>query len=376
MKKSITPTQIRETNRQRIYQYLYQKGNVSQQDIAYDLHLSRPTVTNNLTALKKEGLVAEAGQIDSEFVGRKASAYSIDAQYRVSIGVELLSQQVKMIIIDLYGKKIQRQVFNLPFTMDDSYFKEVCQRILDFKTACRLTDEQILGVGFAMQGLISPDGTQVIYGKILHCTGLEISAVTKYLPYPCRFVHDSESAATAELWVSPQLSDAFYLSLGRHLGAALIYNRKIISGIHGHNATIEHIQMDPDGELCYCGKHGCLETLCSLRALHSDLDKLPDFFTAVREGQAKAQETWQTYLQNLARAINLLHLIYDQPFILGGYLASYLQPEDIEKLYQLLQEQTPFPEAHDFLQISKMPKHNIAIGAALPFIQTFLERQI
>lgn len=375
MKKSITPNQIRETNRQRIYQYIYQKGNVSQQDIAYDLRLSRPTVANNLAALKSEGLVSEAGQIDSELVGRKANAYSVNAQYHVGIGVELLSQQVKMIAIDLYGKKIERKVFSLAFQNEESYFQEVCSQILQFKEACHLQDEQILGVGFAMQGLISPDGTRVIYGKILNCTGLEISAVTQYLPYPCRFFHDSESAATAELWVSPDLKNAFYLSLSRHLGAALIFDRKLISGIHGHSSTIEHMQMEPDGELCYCGKHGCLETLCSLRALHYDLDRLDEFFTQVRAGKQEEKTIWLTYLHNLARAINLLHLVYDQPFILGGYLAPYLTSADIDYLYAEIQKQTPFPEAHDFLQISKMPKHNIAIGAALPFIQAFLDHQ-
>ena len=37
MKKSITPNQIRENNRNLIYQYIYRKEKVSQQDIAYDL---------------------------------------------------------------------------------------------------------------------------------------------------------------------------------------------------------------------------------------------------------------------------------------------------------------------------------------------------
>ena len=35
-------------------------------------------------------------------------------------------------------------------------------------------------------------------------------------------------------------------------------------------------------------------------------------------------------------------------------------------------QMTPFAEAQDFLQISKMPEHNITIGAALPYIQKFL----
>lgn len=373
MKKSITPYEIRQTNRQRIYQYIYQNETVSQQDIAYSLRLSRPTITTNLTALKEEGLISEAGQLESEVVGRKPSAYAIEPQYRVSIGVEILSRLIKIIAIDLYGKKINRAVIELDFSPTDDYFQQVCSHILQFKEKCQMSDEQILGVGFAMQGLISPDGQQVIYGKILDCTGLNIAAVKKYLSYPCRFFHDAHSAAIAELWASPKLKDAFYLSLSRHLAAALIVDRKIITGSHGHSATIEHIQMKPDGEKCYCGKHGCLETLCSLRALHYDLDNLGTFFEKVRAADRHFQDIWITYLKNLARAINMLHLVYDKTFILGGYLASYLQTADIDYLYQQIAEQTPFTEAHDFLEISRMPKHNIAIGAALPYIQDFLE---
>ena len=78
------------------------------------------------------------------------------------------------------------------------------------------------------------------------------------------------------------------------------------------------------------------------------------------------------FLTNLAKAINMLHLVYDTDFILGGYLAQYLHKEDIAFIHDQIQQMTPFTEAHDFLLISKMPKHNILIGAALPYIQAFL----
>lgn len=89
MKKSITPNQIKQNNRNLIYHYIYENKSVSQQDISYDLRLSRPTVTTNLTAMEREGLITKSGRIDTEYVGRKASAYSIVADYRISIGVEI-----------------------------------------------------------------------------------------------------------------------------------------------------------------------------------------------------------------------------------------------------------------------------------------------
>lgn len=373
MKKSITPNQIKQNNRSLIYHYIYNNRKVSQQDISYNLQLSRPTVTTNLTAMENDGLICKNGSIDTEFVGRKAAAYSIVPDYRISIGVEILTKEVHMIAVDLYGEMTGCMTYKIPFEREASYYKTVCDKILEFKDSLHTTNEKILGIGFAMQGLVSPDKQTILYGKILSCTGLSVTEFSRYLPCPCSFIHDADSAAVSEMWVSPELTDAFYLSLSRHLGAAIITKGSILSGKHGHSSTIEHIQMQPDGVLCYCGKRGCMETLLSLTALLEEQETAEDFFHKVRQNDSACMERWNTFLENLAKAINMLHLIYDTDFILGGYIAQYLCEEDLTFLHNQIQQMTPFPEEPDFLRISKMPVHNISIGAALPYIQAFLD---
>lgn len=372
MKSSITPNQIKQNNRKLIYQYIYQNKKVSQQDISYNLRLSRPTVTSNIAALENEGLIEKNGQIDTEYVGRKAIAYSIVSNFRISLGVEILKKEIKIIAVDLNGKKIDRTAFELAYENEESYIRTVCMKILEFKDSLNISDEQILGIGFAMQALFTPDKKKVLYGKILNCTGLSIDAFAKYLPYPCSFVHDAESAAVSEMWVSPELTDAFYLSISKHLGAAIISNGKILDGKHGHSATIEHITMEPDGAVCYCGKKGCMETLCSLNALLDENEPLEDFFSHLRQNESDYVTRWKNFLINLAKSINNLHLVYDTDFILGGYIAPFLINADLDFIHRQIADMAPFPEYTDFILISKMPKHNISIGAAMPYIQEFL----
>lgn len=372
MAKSITPNQIKQNNRNLIYHYIYKKRKTSQQEISYELHLSRPTVTANLADMENDGLIKKNGLIDTEYVGRKAAAYSIVPDYRISIGVEILKKEIKMIAVSLYGEKIGRAAFDITFERKEPYFETVCRKILEFKSTLGIRDEQILGIGFAIQGLAAPDGQTILYGKILSCTGLSVSEFSCHLPYPCTFIHDADSAALSELWVSPELSDGFYLSLSRHLGAAMISRRIILSGKHGHNSTIEHIQMRPGGAKCYCGRHGCMETLLSLESLLRENETLDDFFRNVRGGDSSASGRWNRFLTDLADAVNMLHLVYDTNFILGGYIAQYLCADDLDFLYKRIQQLTPFTEPHDFLLISKMPQHSITIGAALPYIQAFL----
>ena len=46
-----------------------------------------------------------------------------------------------------------------------------------------------------------------------------------------------------------------------------------------HSGVIEHMCINPDGPLCYCGNHGCLETYCSANALvHSTGLAAKEFF--------------------------------------------------------------------------------------------------
>ena len=128
MTKRITPGQIKKNNRQQIYNYIYEERKVSQQDIAYALHLSRPTVASNLAELEEDGLICKSGQIETDQIGRKAVAYAIVTDYRVAVGVEILRARVKMIAVDLYGEKLSREVHQLRIQQQTDYYERVCER--------------------------------------------------------------------------------------------------------------------------------------------------------------------------------------------------------------------------------------------------------
>ena len=195
MAKRITPGQIRRTNRQQVFQYIYDEKKVSQQDIAYALQLSRPTVAAALTEMEEMGMILKSGYLDSDQIGRKAAAYSIDETFRVAVGVEIMRSRVKFVAADLYGRMLGREIWDFPYANEQAYFSQVSEKILAFIHNLSLPDEKILGIGIAIQGLVNADGSEVVYGTILDCTGLKIEVFTRHLPFPCAFVHDPDAAA-------------------------------------------------------------------------------------------------------------------------------------------------------------------------------------
>ena len=367
--------QIRDTNRHMIYMYIYNGHDVLQQNITSDLNMSRPTVTAHLSAMEREGLILRRETSDNNSPGKNPINWSVDAQYKIALGVEILKHSVKIIAVDLYGHALRWERLFIEYENTESYYEKVSRNVKEFIASLRLKriSRKILGIGFALQGLVSEDGNTVIYGEILKCTGLKIDVFRKWLDFPCRFVHEPDGAALSELWVSPELEDAVYLSMSEHLGGAVISKRRVLNGMHRHAATFEHITANKNGEACYCGKKGCFETVCSKVALLKGED--PDeFFGRVRSGESEAVIRWKEFLFYLGRLIAHLHLVVDTKYILGGHLAPYFVKDDVDVLYEYVRERTPFIEDDDYITISKMPSHNITIGAALPYIMSFIEK--
>ncbi|MFB9759425.1 ROK family transcriptional regulator [Ectobacillus funiculus] len=371
MDQSITFKDIKKSNYSAIYHLIYQNGKLSKQEIANQLHLSLPTVTQNLVRLEEKKLIEKSGQFESS-VGRRATAYDICPQARISIGVEIQKETVRILAIDLLGAAFQQTELSLSYSNTDSYYKELSDAVQSFISSLDVTEEQVLGIGFAVQALTSIDGQKITYGKILNCTGLEIGVFSQYLKYPCIFVHDAKCAATTELWVRNDIGDAVYLSIGRHLGGAIIINDQIEMGKEGHSGTVEHMTIDPNGSPCYCGKKGCMETYCSVNALLEGGESLDFFFEQVRSGTLPYVERWNIFLDHLAFSINNIHLVINREFILGGHISSYLKKKDIQILHEKVYERTAFPSNEPFIHISRSPENGVPIGAAIPFIQSFL----
>lgn len=364
---------IRNKNRADVYGLIYKEGRISKSMIAATLRLSLPTVTQHLADLMTEGLVEQSGQLSSS-IGRPAAAYAIRQAARVAVGLEVLSDRVRIVVADLYAKIIARDSIRREFSLDDEYFVDLTRIVRNIISKSAFREKDVLGIGVGIQGLVSRDGERVTYGKILDCTGATIRPMAERFSCPVRFLHDSECAADIEISKNDDITHAVYLSLSANLGCAIIRSGRISHGRTGRAGTVEHITLTPnEGPVCYCGKQGCMECYCSINALLRKDEQLPDFIKAVREGKEEESARWNSYLNYLALAIKNIHMILDCEIILGGHMAPYLVEEDLEVLLKKVSDLTPFPEDENFLRIGEQKEDAIALGAALPFIREFLE---
>ena len=371
--KGLTNISVKKINRSKVYQYIYRKKITSKLQIVQELQMGLSTVSQNLNLLEQDGLIEKNGYFESTG-GRKANAIQIVSDFRISIGIGILKNMFHITAVDLYGNALYTDTIPLLYSNTQDYYKQVTDKIKEFIATNQYDEEKILGVSFATQGITSPDHTTVLYGNIMNNTGMKLEDFSRYLPYPCYLEHDSKSAAFLELWKHPELDSAVVFLLNRNLGGAIITNHQIHQGSSMHSGTIEHICINPDGALCYCGNRGCLETYCSANSLEQAAGmNIKDFFSLLHEKKSpQLTQIWKDYLNHLAFAMKNLNLIIDAPIIISGYLAPYFTEEDIAYLAKYINVSAPFALNKEQIFVGTNGQYTPAIGAALFYVNQFI----
>ena len=372
--KGLTTIALKKINRSKIYQYIYRSKLTSKLQIVQDLQMGLSTVSQNLNLLENEGLIEKNGYFDSTG-GRKANAIQIVSDFRISIGVGILKNMFHITAIDLYGNTVYTDTIPLTYSNTAAYYQQITDKVKDFIEKNQYPEDKILGVSIATQGITSPDNTTVIYGNIMNNTGMRLKDFSRHLPYPCHLEHDSKSAAFLELWNHPELDSAVVFLLNRNLGGAIITNHQIHQGCSMHSGTIEHICVNPDGPLCYCGNRGCLETYCSANSLEQASGMtIKEFFPLLREKKSpQLTQIWEDYLKHLAFAMKNLNLVIDAPIIISGYLAPYFTEDDTDYLLRQINSMTPFELKEEQILVGTHGQYTPAIGAALFYVKEFIQ---
>jgi len=146
-----------------------------------------------------------------------------------------------------------------------------------------------------------------------------------------RIANDANCFALAEtiLGVVPEQSpDAkviFGVILGTGVGGGLVVNGKVLNGLHGICGEWGHIELDPQGEDCYCGKKGCVEQVISGPALERYYTRLSGSHLPLREialrksSDEDAAETINHLVEMFGKGISkVINVLDPDAIIIGG----------------------------------------------------------
>jgi predicted NBD/HSP70 family sugar kinase len=173
------------------------------------------------------------------------------------------------------------------------------------------------------------------------------SDLKKALGIPVFMANDANCFAIAETQMGivkdnfPKAEVVFGVIMGSGVGGGLVINGKVWNGKHGIAGEWGHIFLDEDGEDCYCGKQGCVETILAGKSLEryykriSGQDKKLKNIIADKPDDEFAQKTYERLIHFFGKGLSvIINVIDPDVIIIGGGVGNipHLYDEGVESV--------------------------------------------
>jgi len=126
----------------------------------------------------------------------------------------------------------------------------------------KIAKKQLLGVGVGLAGIIDAENGILRQSPIYGWSNVPLQEMLQSkLHIPVYIENDVNTLTLTERWFGPgQGVDNFLtVTVGRGVGLGIVANGQFYRGQSGGAGEFGHITINPNGPLCACGKHGCLE---------------------------------------------------------------------------------------------------------------------
>lgn len=219
--------------------------------------------------------------------------------------------------------------------------KQVCQ-------SGGVTKKEVKAVGIGLPGQVNNKTGVVVRTPNMPFQNTPVRQLfQQQWDMPVFLGNDADCAAIGEYrsGAAKGCSPAVTVTLGTGIGAGMVVDGKLFTGIGGSGMEVGHMIIHPNGHLCGCGSRGCWEQYGSATALirmtrqameqdrHSvlwelcggDLSKVQGrtAFQGARQGDGAALRVLENYRQGLSIGlIDLVNILQPQIICLGGGISN------------------------------------------------------
>ncbi|MDY0408438.1 ROK family glucokinase [Virgibacillus soli] len=186
---------------------------------------------------------------------------------KYNLGIDIGGTAVKIGIVTIDGKIVHKWEIPTNKTEQGKHIvKEVWESISTFMHNNSIPLNTIQGMGIGAPGFVNREAGIIYEAVNIGWKNFDLAAQFKTISNLPVFVeNDANMAALGEFWrgAGDLAPNMIAITLGTGVGGGVIANGTLLDGVNGTAGEIGHLTVDPNGYLCNCGRHGCLETVAS-----------------------------------------------------------------------------------------------------------------
>ncbi|MFF2274430.1 ROK family protein [Agromyces sp. NPDC058126] len=266
---------VRRTHEDRVLQVLREHGAMTRGELAARIGLSRTTLSEITSQLLERGVISVSDDETPRLGrGRPAEKLTLDPAAGQYLGVDFGRRRVRIVVANAAHDLIASDVVAYEATASWQERIDAAFDLVDRMGAERgLHFDGVLGVGIGFPGPFSPrvphEPSEPVAEARRAGAVLMRTAFADRFAAPVLLDNNTRLAGLAEAtWDSAaEVEHLLYLRLSDGIGGGLVVGGRLVTGASGLAGEFGHISLGGHGELCRCGKRGCLETVASIGAI-------------------------------------------------------------------------------------------------------------
>ncbi|MFI9648141.1 ROK family protein [Streptomyces sp. NPDC052040] len=396
-----TVRDLRRGNRAEVLRRLYFDGPLSRFELGPATGLSSGSISNVVAELVADGLVEEAGSVDSDG-GRPRTLLRVAPASGHMIGVDVGETRVRVELFDLALTELARSDRPLEHQRYDveTVVGHLRDGIAQVLATAGLAPGRLLGVGIGVPGIVArtPDRGAVVHGQTIGWDAVPLESLlrdTCDLPDTVPYFIDNgaRTLGQAEMWFGAGRGahSAVVVLFGSGVGACLVTEEA------GSGRAVEwgHLTVRVRGRRCRCGALGCLEAYAGAEALierwreqggrppeHADEERAltallaaaypPEGGTADPVALAVLEETAEYLGAGLSDLINLFQ---PERILIGGWAGLQLGSRFLSSVRRHARAYAlRYPADRVSIELGRLGPDAVTVGAAVLPLADFFAR--
>ncbi|WP_114195867.1 sugar metabolism global transcriptional regulator Mlc [Edaphovirga cremea] len=259
--------QIKQTNAGAVYRLIDQNGPISRIELSKRAQLAPASITKIVRELLEAHLVQETEFQEVGSRGRPAVGVILDTVAWHYLSARISPGSITLALRDLSSKMVVEEKLPLPAEHSLPLLDRILSEVDQFFIRHQSKLERLTAIAITMPGMI--DATAGIVHRMPFYNVNEMAigpALGERTGLPVFLQHDIGAWTMAEALygASRGCQNVIQVVIDHNVGAGVITGGRVLHAGSRSVVEIGHIQVDPYGKRCYCGNHGCLETVASI----------------------------------------------------------------------------------------------------------------
>ncbi|MEV4759643.1 ROK family protein [Micromonospora sp. NPDC049559] len=264
-----TTRDLRRRNRAALLTHIYHQDAASRLELMHASGLSSGSVSNVVSDLVNDGMVAEVGSEDSDG-GRPRALLRVRPEFGDVVGVDIGETHIQVGLFDWTLRARATATYAIAESLEpESVARTVLGGIEKVTAEVGVDPDGLLGVGVGVPGAARVGPSNLVYAPTLGWSGVRLDELLRRgVRAPLYIDNCARTLGQAEMWrgAGRGTSRTIVALLGVGVGAALATGPDA-SGVTSTTSEWGHTVVEVGGVACRCGSQGCLEAYVGAEAI-------------------------------------------------------------------------------------------------------------